>query len=188
MAAAAAAAEKGKAVEAPKEEEEDDGEEVDETGLESKDIELVMAQVRTPSLWGSMVDMLTGWIGRCFPEEGRQGPQGERQRHCQLHHGFERLNGGCDFLLSDRLGVPKKFIYWCSQNFWMDSYVSGVSLSTALYLFELIFPPLCYIILDGAITSAFSSTRDNTKPSNCNSIHCSGFHSLYGLCSFTYVR
>ncbi|KAI5810826.1 putative nascent polypeptide-associated complex subunit [Pyronema omphalodes] len=44
MAAAAAAAEKGKAVEAPKEEEEDDGEEVDETGLESKDIELVMAQ------------------------------------------------------------------------------------------------------------------------------------------------
>ncbi|GAM82873.1 hypothetical protein ANO11243_008590 [Dothideomycetidae sp. 11243] len=38
---------KGKAVEAPdakKEEEEDDGEEVDETGLEAKDIELVMAQ------------------------------------------------------------------------------------------------------------------------------------------------
>ncbi|KAG9757756.1 nascent polypeptide-associated complex, alpha subunit, partial [Aureobasidium melanogenum] len=37
---------KGKApeVEAKKEEEEDDGEEVDETGLEAKDIELVMAQ------------------------------------------------------------------------------------------------------------------------------------------------
>ena len=38
---------KGKAIdsgEAKKEEEEDDGEEVDETGLEAKDIELVMAQ------------------------------------------------------------------------------------------------------------------------------------------------
>jgi nascent polypeptide-associated complex subunit alpha len=38
---------KGKAVEAPeekKEEEEDDGEEVDDSGLEAKDIELVMAQ------------------------------------------------------------------------------------------------------------------------------------------------
>jgi nascent polypeptide-associated complex subunit alpha len=37
---------KGKApeTEAKKEEEEDDGEEVDETGLEAKDIELVMAQ------------------------------------------------------------------------------------------------------------------------------------------------
>ena len=37
---------KGKAVEGAeqKEEEEDDGEEVDDTGLESKDIELVMAQ------------------------------------------------------------------------------------------------------------------------------------------------
>ena len=38
---------KGKAVEgaeAKKEEEEDDGEEVDDTGLEAKDIELVMAQ------------------------------------------------------------------------------------------------------------------------------------------------
>ena len=37
---------KGKApeVEAKKEEEEDDGEEVDESGLEGKDIELVMAQ------------------------------------------------------------------------------------------------------------------------------------------------
>lgn len=33
------------AAEAPKEEEEDDGEEVDDQGLESKDIELVMAQV-----------------------------------------------------------------------------------------------------------------------------------------------
>jgi nascent polypeptide-associated complex subunit alpha len=43
---AAAAAEKGKGVEAKKEEEEeDDGEEVDDSGLESKDIELVMAQV-----------------------------------------------------------------------------------------------------------------------------------------------
>ncbi|MDI1485439.1 MAG: GAL4 enhancer protein [Ramalina farinacea] len=39
------AADKGKAIEEPKkEEEEDDGEEVDETGLEAKDIELVMAQ------------------------------------------------------------------------------------------------------------------------------------------------
>ncbi|KAL8776781.1 MAG: hypothetical protein Q9194_002939 [Teloschistes cf. exilis] len=40
-------AEKGKAIESAdpkKEEEEDDGEEVDETGIESKDIELVMAQ------------------------------------------------------------------------------------------------------------------------------------------------
>lgn len=37
---------KGKAIEEPKkdEEDEDDGEEVDETGLEAKDIELVMAQ------------------------------------------------------------------------------------------------------------------------------------------------
>lgn len=38
---------KGKAIEgadAKKEEEEDDGEEVDDTGLEAKDIELVMAQ------------------------------------------------------------------------------------------------------------------------------------------------
>lgn len=38
---------KGKAIDtgdAKKEEEEDDGEEVDETGLETKDIELVMAQ------------------------------------------------------------------------------------------------------------------------------------------------
>jgi len=35
---------KGKAVEKPEEEEEDDGEEVDEEGLEQKDIELVMAQ------------------------------------------------------------------------------------------------------------------------------------------------
>ncbi|KAI5847506.1 putative nascent polypeptide-associated complex subunit [Tricharina praecox] len=43
---AAAAAEKGKGIEAKKveEEEEDDGEEVDDSGLESKDIELVMAQ------------------------------------------------------------------------------------------------------------------------------------------------
>jgi nascent polypeptide-associated complex subunit alpha len=42
----AAANEKGKeAGEAKKEEEEDDGEEVDEEGLENKDIELVMAQV-----------------------------------------------------------------------------------------------------------------------------------------------
>ena len=43
---AANGADKGKAVEdkKPVEEEEDDGEEVDETGLESKDIELVMAQ------------------------------------------------------------------------------------------------------------------------------------------------
>lgn len=39
------AADKSKAIEEPKkEEEEDDGEEVDETGLEAKDIELVMAQ------------------------------------------------------------------------------------------------------------------------------------------------
>lgn len=39
------AADKGKAIEEPKkEEEEDDGEEVDETGLEAKDIELVIAQ------------------------------------------------------------------------------------------------------------------------------------------------
>ncbi|KAH8153628.1 uncharacterized protein LAJ45_02441 [Morchella importuna] len=43
--AAAAAADKGKgAADAAKEEEEDDGEEVDEEGLENKDIELVMAQ------------------------------------------------------------------------------------------------------------------------------------------------
>jgi nascent polypeptide-associated complex subunit alpha len=37
---------KGKAIEEPKkdEDDEDDGEEVDETGLEAKDIELVMAQ------------------------------------------------------------------------------------------------------------------------------------------------
>ena len=43
----AAAADKGKGVEEakPEEEEEEDGEEVDEQGLESKDIELVMAQV-----------------------------------------------------------------------------------------------------------------------------------------------
>ncbi len=41
----AAAAEKGKAADGKKEEEEDDGEEVDDQGLESKDIELVMAQV-----------------------------------------------------------------------------------------------------------------------------------------------
>jgi nascent polypeptide-associated complex subunit alpha len=42
----AAGGDKGKAVEdkKPAEEEEDDGEEVDETGLEGKDIELVMAQ------------------------------------------------------------------------------------------------------------------------------------------------
>jgi len=40
----AAAAEKGKAADSKKEEEEDDGEEVDDQGLESKDIELVMAQ------------------------------------------------------------------------------------------------------------------------------------------------
>jgi nascent polypeptide-associated complex subunit alpha len=40
----AAAAEKGKAADGKKEEEEDDGEEVDDQGLESKDIELVMAQ------------------------------------------------------------------------------------------------------------------------------------------------
>ena len=42
-----AAEDKGKAIEgaeAPKDEEEDDGEEVDDTGLEEKDIELVMAQ------------------------------------------------------------------------------------------------------------------------------------------------
>lgn len=47
---AAAAAEKGKGIEAKKveEEEEDDGEEVDDSGLESKDIELVMAQVGSP--------------------------------------------------------------------------------------------------------------------------------------------
>lgn len=46
LAAAAAANEKGKgAADAAKEEEEDDGEEVDEEGLENKDIELVMAQV-----------------------------------------------------------------------------------------------------------------------------------------------
>ena len=41
------AADKNKAIEggdAKKEEEEDDGEEVDDTGLEAKDIELVMAQ------------------------------------------------------------------------------------------------------------------------------------------------
>lgn len=44
--AAAAAADKGKgAADAAKEDEEDDGEEVDEEGLENKDIELVMAQV-----------------------------------------------------------------------------------------------------------------------------------------------
>ncbi|KAI5851334.1 putative nascent polypeptide-associated complex subunit [Morchella snyderi] len=43
--AAAAAADKGKgAADAAKEDEEDDGEEVDEEGLENKDIELVMAQ------------------------------------------------------------------------------------------------------------------------------------------------
>lgn len=42
LAAAAAAGNKEKAVE--KEEEEDDGEEIDESGLEQKDIELVMAQ------------------------------------------------------------------------------------------------------------------------------------------------
>lgn len=50
LAAAAAANEKGKgaAVVAGKEEEEeeDDGEDVDEEGLESKDVDLVMAQVR----------------------------------------------------------------------------------------------------------------------------------------------
>ena len=42
-----AAEDKGKTIEggqAPKEEEDDDGEEVDDTGLEEKDIELVMAQ------------------------------------------------------------------------------------------------------------------------------------------------
>jgi len=42
-----AAERKGKAIEAAaskKEEDEDDGEEVDDTGLEAKDIELVMAQ------------------------------------------------------------------------------------------------------------------------------------------------
>ncbi|KAI5776155.1 putative nascent polypeptide-associated complex subunit [Geopyxis carbonaria] len=41
---AAAAIEKGKGVAEEKKEEEDDGEEVDDQGLESKDIELVMAQ------------------------------------------------------------------------------------------------------------------------------------------------
>ena len=43
---ASLSSDKGKAIEssAAKEEEEDDGEEVDETGLESKDIELVMTQ------------------------------------------------------------------------------------------------------------------------------------------------
>lgn len=44
--AAAAAADKGKgAADAAKEDDDDDGEEVDEEGLENKDIELVMAQV-----------------------------------------------------------------------------------------------------------------------------------------------
>ena len=37
-------ADKGKAIEAKQDEDEDDGEEVDDTGLEAKDIELVMAQ------------------------------------------------------------------------------------------------------------------------------------------------
>jgi nascent polypeptide-associated complex subunit alpha len=44
---ATAAADKGKTVEAPKDDDEDDEEEVDDQGLEGKDIELVMAQVRT---------------------------------------------------------------------------------------------------------------------------------------------
>lgn len=51
MAAAAAANEKGKGAtdvaKEEEEEEEDDGEDVDEEGLESKDVDLVMAQVRS---------------------------------------------------------------------------------------------------------------------------------------------
>jgi NACalpha-BTF3-like transcription factor len=74
---AAAAAEKGKAVEA-KPEEEDEGEEVDDTGLESKDIELVMAQVRDLGDAPTENVMLTTLItGERLPKEGREGPQGE---------------------------------------------------------------------------------------------------------------
>lgn len=63
--AAAAAADKGKGVAdaAKEEEEEDDGEEVDEEGLENKDIELVMAQVLiTPSGY----EISPGNADRCF--------------------------------------------------------------------------------------------------------------------------
>lgn len=75
---AAAAAEKGKGIEAPKaEDEEDDGEEVDDQGLEGKDIELVMAQVGHTRHTAGRPGSLTDYAGQRHPEEGRQGTQGE---------------------------------------------------------------------------------------------------------------
>lgn len=61
-----------------KAEEEDDGEEVDDQGLESKDIELVMAQVCTQKLkyCGSFAD---NQIGERVSEKGCEGVEGERQ-------------------------------------------------------------------------------------------------------------
>lgn len=81
--AAAAAADKGKGTaDAAKEEEEDDGEEVDEEGLENKDIELVMAQVllslytRKNKFQNANKNPPT--IGQRFSKEGYKGAQGKR--------------------------------------------------------------------------------------------------------------
>lgn len=94
---AAAAADKGKGIE-PKqqEDEEDDGEEVDDSGLESKDIELVMAQVGALrfTLRHPTCKTLT-WLvttGQRLSQEGRKSFEGERQRHRQLNYGSERLS------------------------------------------------------------------------------------------------
>jgi len=92
---ATAAADKGKTVEAPKDDDEDDEEEVDDQGLEGKDIELVMAQVRTLRVLYncSWLDILTHDAGKCLSEEGYKGTQGEWQRYSELNHGTERLRG-----------------------------------------------------------------------------------------------
>ena len=100
---------KGKAIEAgeaKKDDDEDDGEEVDDTGLEAKDIELVMAQASVSrkkavkalkvsplilSIHTEMCVTLKLWTGK-------------RQRYCQLNHGPEHIT-----LISPESGFEGEF-------------------------------------------------------------------------------
>lgn len=90
---------KGKAIEgadAKKDEDEDDGEEVDDTGLEAKDIELVMAQasvsrkkaVKALKVCPHYIEIQAEQALRIVYNTGK------RQRHSQQHHGSEHISLG----------------------------------------------------------------------------------------------
>ena len=87
---------KGKAIEgadAKKDEDEDDGEEVDDTGLEAKDIELVMAQASVSRKKAvKALKVCPTRMVLSFEHALTWTPNtGERQRHRQQHHGSEHI-------------------------------------------------------------------------------------------------